>query len=99
MRWSVGGCLAVVMLAAPVVAEANERSLKQLPGDVWSLATEPIKSVARETRRVDPITGLWYGLMEGSMKSIQRTANLFLHNDAAVSSPHDPARPQARYSF
>ncbi len=58
-----------------------EKSIAELPGDLWNVAfvwTEPLKHVAKETRHFDPISGAWFGLLEGSMKSVERTAGFFL---------------------
>lgn len=76
------------------------RPLEELPKDIWNLAsvwTEPIKYVAKETRRFDPISGLWFGLLEGSAKSLERTA------DVLFPSEHEPevksGKAILRYSF
>ena len=83
---------------------AAERSIEDLPNDVWDLAfvwTEPIKEVARETRRFDPISGLWFGLLEGAVKSIERTADVFLpHQKASSPSSTQQENPALlRYTF
>ena len=83
---------------------AEERSLEDLPNDVWDLAfvwTEPLKEAARETRRFDPISGLWFGLLEGSVKSIERTADVFLPRQKG-SSPRSTQQKNPtlwRYTF
>jgi hypothetical protein len=102
------GRLVVVMvaMAAPVFAE--EKSLEQLPKDVWELAfvwTEPIKAVARETRRFDPVSGLWFGLVEGTVKSFERATEFFLspleESDVSPEQGRSSGRGKAlwRYTF
>lgn len=82
---------------------ARERSLKDLPKDAWDLAfvwTEPVKQAAKDTRRFDPISGLWFGLLEGSVKSVERTAEfLFPTESAPTRQPENPNQPLLRYSF
>ncbi len=83
---------------------AKEQPLDELPRDVWSLAwvwTEPFKQVAKDTQRFDLVSGLWFGLLEGSVKSIERTADLLLP-DRASDDPTpgtDPNKAQFRYSW
>ena len=83
--------------------EASERSIGELPQDLWNLATvwtEPIKGAARESRRFDPISGVWFGLLEGSVKSFERTAGLVLpHDEQSSPSRPDADNPIIRYSF
>lgn len=104
--WRVGiivaGCLLALGWAEALWAE--ERSLKDLPNDAWDLAfvwTEPIKGVARETRRFDLISGVWFGLLEGAVKSIERTADMFFpHQKASSPSPTQQENPALlRYTF
>lgn len=48
---------------------------------MWDLATvwtEPIKAVAQETQRFDPVSGTWFGLLKGSLKSVERTVAFIL---------------------
>ena len=57
--------------------EARERPISQLPKDVIDVAfvwTEPIKEVARQSHESNPISGLCLGLLAGSVKSVQHTA-------------------------
>ena len=104
--------LAVVVIAWMAVtaapAGAAEKSLEQLPKDVWELAfvwTEPIKAVARETRRFDPVSGLWFGLVEGTVKSFERATAFFLvpleepNDSSAQSRPSERGKALFRYSF
>ena len=64
------------------------------------MAAEPVKQVARETRRFDPISGLWFGLLEGSIKSVERTVNLVVQPDEEPSGPQRKSgKPILRYSF
>ena len=98
--------LALLIQAAGLAlrAEARDRPLEELPRDVWELAfvwTEPIKSVAKEMRRFDPLSGLWFGLLEGSVKSVERTAEFFIPRNAQEppTSPDEADNPLLRYSF
>jgi hypothetical protein len=83
--------------------DAKERPIEQLPKDVWDLAfvwTEPIKHVAKESRRFDPVSGLWFGMLEGSIKSVERTTQLFMHEDVTPRGSAQPAeQPLLKYSF
>ena len=63
------------------VGEAKDRPIEELPRDAWNLVlawTEPIKQAVKDTRRFDPVSGVWFGLLEGSVKSIERTADYLL---------------------
>jgi hypothetical protein len=83
------------------VAQARERPLEELPKDVLSLAfvwTEPLKQVARHSRRHDPVSGLWMGLVDGSVKSVERTARLFLPEGTATPPEPEPGKI-LRYTF
>ena len=84
-------------------AEAREKSLGELPKDMWDLAfvwTEPIKQAAKEARRSDPLSGLWFGILEGSVKSVERTANFFLPADEQRPGPQDKSgKALLRYTF
>jgi hypothetical protein len=74
----IGGLLA----CCPGLVAADERTLGDLPKDAWDVAsvvTEPVKGMARGARRLDPISGLWRGLLEGSARSVERTADLLLN--------------------
>jgi len=97
----VNSVLMVVLLAAgAAAAEARQKSIDELPQDVWSIVGAPVASIARETRRFDPISGAWFGLVEGSVKSLERTANLLLQPDAPPSDRPAPSeQPLIRYSF
>ena len=96
----------IVMMAWGGVVEAEEKTIKDIPKDAWNLGTvwtEPIKGVARETRRMNPIIGLWHGLWQGSIKSLQRTAEFFIPPKEEEPQPNQPAQPEEqpllRYSF
>ena len=84
-------------------AAAKEKPIQQLPKDIWDLAwawTEPIKYVAKETRRFDPVSGVWFGLVEGSVKSVERTAAFFLPDEKDQSGPEvKSGKLLYRYSF
>ena len=80
---TAAGLIAILvgMVGVVGVAEARERSLRDLPGDVWGLAfawTEPLKQAARESKRFDPVSGVWFGMLEGSATSMEHTVGLFL---------------------
>ncbi len=93
--------LAILCSGAPR-AVAEERVIKDLPKDVARLAfawTEPIKQIARNVRRFDPVSGLWFGLVEGSAKSIERTAEVLLPEDKEQSPKVKSGKLLYRYSF
>ena len=104
MRRRVGWVMAIMIVAGWIPnAQAREKSIEELPKDVWTLAfmwTEPIKGVVRESRRFDPVSGLWFGLLEGSISSVERTADILLPGD----EEHPGREPKSgkallRYSF
>ena len=81
MRKMKIGLIAMLLVGWTAVANARDKDLEDLPRDAWDLATvwtEPIKGVARETRRLDPVSGAWFGLLKGSLKSIERTVAFIL---------------------
>ena len=98
--------IAVVCCAgwAPLL-EAREKPIEELPKDIWTLAwawTEPIKGVARETQRYDPVRGLWFGLVEGSVKSFERTTSVLLPGmDTNEQNPNHQGQGKQllRYTF
>jgi len=76
-------------------AAAEEKNLEALPKDVWNLAfvwTEPIKRAIEESRGFDPVSSVCWGLLDGSVKSVERTVALFL------PSPKEDERPGAKSS-
>ncbi len=79
MRWKPFVLIAGIIICSGVggtTSQAKTHAIDELPHDLWNLATlwtEPIKGVARNTRRFDPVSGLWFGLLEGSEKSVERT--------------------------
>ena len=95
--------LALVMGAGRAEAKVKEKSIQQLPRDAWELAfvwTEPIKCVLKESRRFDPVSGLWFGIVEGSVKSVERTAGFFLPGDKdREGSEVDSGKVLIRYTF
>jgi len=100
------GALILPLLVAGLTsgAEARDKPIEELPKDVWDLAfvwTEPIKFVAKETRRFDPISGLWFGLLEGTVRSFERTVEFFVPRKAQEPStqPSQSEQPLLRYSF
>ncbi len=98
--------IAVVCCAgwAPLL-EAREKPIPELPKDVWTLAwawTEPIKGVVRETRQYDPVRGLWFGLVEGSIKSFERATSVLLPGmDTNEQTPNrqEQGKQLLRYTF
>lgn len=100
MAWVVIGVLVAGWM---IRAEAREKPIEELPKDVWNLAfvwTEPFKQVARESRRFDPVSSVWFGLLEGSIKSVQRATDLLVpERDPSSTRKSDPTNPQFRYSF
>lgn len=73
--------LAVIVCGWAGQAAAAERPIEELPGDAWDAATgwaQPIKS---RSRRFDPVSGLWFGMLEGSVRSIERTAGILMYRN------------------
>ncbi len=104
MQRRLAWVMAITIVAAWVpCAGAREKSIEELPQDVWTLAfmwTEPIKGVVRESRRFDPVSGLWFGLLEGSITSVERTANFFLPSEETQQGTNQKSgKPLLRYSF
>ena len=97
--------MVMLLVGGSMAAEAaRERPLSELPKDAWDLAfvwTEPVKQAARESRRFDPISGLWFGLLEGSIKSVERTAEFFFPPETPppAGQPESPNKPLLRYNF
>ncbi len=79
------------------------RPLKQLPSDVMNLVlawTEPMKAVVKDTRQFDPVGGLWFGLVDGSVKSVERTVEIFLPPGHEEQAPmFKGGKALLRYSF
>lgn len=97
--WVVIGLL---VCAGASGAAAKEGALEDLPKDVLDLAfvwTEPVKQIARNTRSFDPVSGAWFGLLEGSVKSLERTADLFLSPEDAASERQQRDPRLLRYTF
>ena len=105
----VGTAVSMLMMSVALgssIAAAKTmdgRPLKQLPSDVMNLVlawTEPIKAVVKDTRQFDPVGGLWFGLVDGSIKSVERTAAVFFPegNDAAAPTLKG-GKALLRYSF
>ncbi len=86
------GLVVTMLVGWAAMADARDKDLEDLPRDAWDLATvwtEPIKEVARETRRLDPVSGTWFGLLKGSLKSVERTVAFILppqHQDEPGST-------------
>jgi len=105
MRRTAALVVVGTMMTWAGVSEAKEQPLQRLPSDAWDLATvwtEPIKEVAKQTRAFDPISGLWFGILNGSVKSLERVTRLLLvrqheRPDANAPSPSDKAL--LRYTF
>ena len=102
MRYLITAMMLAVLAGSLV--EARERPLNELPKDAWDLAfvwTEPVKQAVKESRRFDPISGLWFGLLEGSIKSVERTAEFFFPPETPppAGQPESPNKPLLRYNF
>lgn len=102
--WVVAVILGLVGVA--VSLEAREKPIEELPRDAWNLAfvwTEPIKHAAQQGRQFDPVSGVWFGLLEGSVKAVERTAGLVLpsEEESAMAAKHPSRTDNAllRYSF
>ena len=92
--------MVALLAAGAAAAETRKKSIDDLPQDVWNIVGAPVASIARETRRFDPISGAWFGLVEGSVKSLERTAGLLLQHEAPPSDHPTPSeQPLVRYSF
>ncbi len=92
--------LSAVFACAACAWAADERPLETLPHDVADAATvwtEPVKAVQEQTRRFDPVSGLALGLIEGSVASVERAANLLRGRES--SEPARDAGKLFRYSF
>ena len=106
---ALGAVAAVVLGLSGWTAglEARDRPIEELPKDAWDLAfvwTEPIKQAAQESRRFNPISGVWFGLLEGSVKAVERTAGFVLlssdsGDEAGTKTPSKTSNALLRYSF
>ena len=105
MRWVVAVIVAIGVGSWAGMVEAKDRPIEQLPQDVWNLAfvwTEPIKAVVKRTRQFDPLSGLWFGLVDGSVKSVERTAAYIIphEDDSTGPSPSfKSGKALLRYTF
>ena len=103
MRLVTALLIVLVMAVGTGKADAKEKSITELPKDIWNLVfvwTEPIKEAARESRRFDPVSGVWFGLLEGSVKSVERTAELFLSGDKDhPGAEYKSGKALLRYTF
>ncbi len=105
MRDAVVGMLLMLAAGWAGEADAREKPLEELPQDVWTLAfawAEPIKQAIREARRFDPVSGVWFGLLEGSVKSFERAAAVFFPppQEAPKERRGQPLEePLLRYTF
>lgn len=80
-------------------AAAVEKSIEELPKDVRDAAfvwTEPLKSVAERSRQFDPVSGLWFGLLDGTVKSVERTVRIFVPREGGEAP--EPSK-QFEYKF
>ena len=95
---------ALVMLAAwTSTAEATEKSIEDLPGDLARLSlawTEPVTGAIDGARQVDPVSGVWFGMLEGSVRSVERVVSLFKDHANRRSEPsRNGGLLLLRYSF
>lgn len=93
----------ILLLSWAGSVQSTEKPIDELPKDAWDLAfvwIEPIRSAARESRRFDPVSGLWFGLLEGSVKSVERMATfLWPAEETDSDAPARPDKALLRYSF
>jgi hypothetical protein len=92
---------AIMVLAGRMAAAAEDKPIQDLPKDVQGIAmawVEPFRSVAEQSRRFDPVSGLWIGLLAGSVKSVERTAEILLRGRES-SNPARDAGKIFRYRF
>jgi hypothetical protein len=106
MRLAVIVCSLILMLGWAGAAGAKEAPIEELPKDIWMVASlwaEPVKQAAQESRRFDPVSGAWFGLLEGTVKSFERAAGLFLPERSTDNAPPAPTGgsggPLLRYTF
>lgn len=105
MRRTAALVVVGTMMTWAGISEAKEQPLQKLPADVWDLATiwtEPIKEVAKQTRSLDPISGVWFGLLNGSVKSLERVTRLLLIRSHERPNPNAPStsdKALLRYTF
>ncbi len=95
------GVVVVVVSCSTTAFAAIDKPLEELPKDAWDIATiwtEPIKHAVTGARQVDPISGVWFGLLEGSAKSVERTVALLWSKDHD-SKAHPSRGDLLRYSF
>ena len=92
-----------LIVAGAGTAQARERTLTELPGDVWSLAfawTEPIKQAVKYSRDFDPVSGAWFGLLDGSVKSVERATQFIRPEDKERAGPEmKSGNALLRYTF
>lgn len=95
----LGACL---FIAQTDFVCAEEKTIDQLPDDIVDIATvwiEPIKQVHKRSKQLDPISSLWFGLIEGSIKSVERVVSMVFSQE---DQPHTPPRKPSetfRYTF
>ena len=103
MRTIIAVIVGMLMVAGAGAAEARERTLTELPGDVWNLAfawTEPIKQAAKYSQQIDPVSGVWFGLLDGSVKSVERVTEFIRPADKARAGPDmKSGKAMLRYTF
>ena len=92
-----------MIVAGSYVVRAEDRPIEELPRDIWNLATvwtEPIRQAAKRSRDFDPVSGVCFGIVDGSVKAIGRTAVLFFpHEKNFPGTERKGAKPILRYSF
>ena len=105
MRRAVAVMVAIGMIVVAGIVEAKDRPIEELPKDAWNLAfvwTEPVKAIVKQTRQFDPISGLWFGLVDGTVKSVERTAGYLIphEDDSTGPSPtFKSGKALLRYTF
>ena len=90
MRPIIAVIVGLLIVAGTGAAQARERTLTELPGDVWNLAfawTEPIKQAAKYSRQFDPVSGTWFGLLDGAVKSVERATQFIRPEDKERAGP------------
>ena len=100
MRQLLVVTMLVVLATWTRTAAAAEKSINELPGDLARLSfvwTEPITGAIDGARQFDPVSGLWFGMLEGSVKSVERAANFFMREHA--SEPSRTGDPLLKYTF
>ena len=101
MRRTAAVLIGLMLCGGLPWAAAEERPIERLPKDVEDVAfawTEPIKAVGEHARQFDPLGALWFGVLGGSAKSMERIARVLIVKPEPTSRPGEPHK-LLRYTF